>query len=102
MLAFKPVDRIGRKISASRRRRGAVAEFGQPSPCSSGCSNRHPGDDNIIWFHDYLLYFIAAITAFVLALLVIVMVRFNARANPVPSRTYAQHADRGAVTFIRS
>src|SRR6195256_7072644 len=43
--------------------------------------------DNIVWFHDYLLYFIGAITVFVLALLVIVMVRFNSRANPVPSRT---------------
>ena len=43
--------------------------------------------DYIIWFHDYLLYWITAITAFVLALLIIVIVRFNARANPIPSRT---------------
>jgi cytochrome c oxidase subunit 2 len=42
---------------------------------------------DIVWFHDFLLYIITAITAFVLALLVIVIVRFNARANPVPSRT---------------
>ena len=36
---------------------------------------------------DYLLWWISGITAFVLILLVIVMVRFNARANPIPSRT---------------
>src|SRR5262249_39949844 len=45
-----------------------------------------PVMDYIIWFHDYLLYFITAIAGFVLVLLVTVMVRFNARANPVPSR----------------
>jgi cytochrome c oxidase subunit 2 len=38
-------------------------------------------------FHDYLLYLITAITLLVLALLVYVVVRFNERANPVPSRT---------------
>jgi cytochrome c oxidase subunit II len=43
--------------------------------------------DNIIWFHDFLLYIITGIAAFVLVLLIIVMVRFNARANPTPSRT---------------
>jgi len=34
-----------------------------------------------------VLWIIAAITAFVLALLIMVMVKFNARANPTPSRT---------------
>jgi cytochrome c oxidase subunit 2 len=43
--------------------------------------------DDIIWFHNYLLWLIVAITLFVLALLVIVAVKFNARSNPVPSRT---------------
>jgi cytochrome c oxidase subunit II len=38
-------------------------------------------------FHDWLLVLITLITLFVLALLVIVVVRFNERANPVPSRT---------------
>src|SRR6201984_1531475 len=42
---------------------------------------------NITWFHNFLLVLITAITIFVLALLVIVMIRFNARANPDPSRT---------------
>src|SRR5437762_13382268 len=43
--------------------------------------------DNIIWFHDFLLYIITGIAGFVLVLLVVVMVRFNARTNPIPSRT---------------
>ena len=46
-----------------------------------------PVMDEIIKFHTGLLYVISAITGFVLVLLLIVMVRFNARANPTPSRT---------------
>ena len=38
-------------------------------------------------FHNFLLVIITAITVFVLILLLTVMVRFNARANPTPSRT---------------
>jgi cytochrome c oxidase subunit 2 len=38
-------------------------------------------------FHDLLLIIITAITLFVLALLVFVVVRFRASANPTPSRT---------------
>lgn len=42
--------------------------------------------ERITWFHDgYLLWILAAITLFVSALLVIVMVRYNKRANPKPS-----------------
>jgi cytochrome c oxidase subunit 2 len=43
--------------------------------------------DRIVWFHNLLLWIITAIAAFVLLLLIIIMVRFNARANPTPSRT---------------
>ena len=47
-----------------------------------------PVMDNIHWFHNYLLMpIITLITLFVLGLLVTVMVKFNARANPVPSKT---------------
>ncbi len=38
-------------------------------------------------FHDLLLYIITGIVIFVLALLVYVLVRFRAKANPVPSKT---------------
>jgi cytochrome c oxidase subunit 2 len=43
--------------------------------------------EDVVWFHNVVLWIITAITLFVLALLVIVMVKFNARANPTPSRT---------------
>src|ERR1700740_691893 len=43
--------------------------------------------EEIARFHDGLLVIITVITLFVLALLVTVVVRFNARSNPVPSRT---------------
>jgi len=66
----------------------ALAGLGQPSPWQIGLQqSASPVMGDIVWFHDFLLYIITAITAFVLALLVIVIVRFNARANPVPSRT---------------
>ncbi|MGF1619869.1 MAG: cytochrome c oxidase subunit II [Rhodomicrobiaceae bacterium] len=38
-------------------------------------------------FHNLLLVIITAITLFVLALLIWVMVRYNEKANPVPSKT---------------
>jgi cytochrome c oxidase subunit II len=66
----------------------ALAGLGQPSPWQLGLQkSASPVMDNIIWFHDFLLYIITGIAAFVLVLLIIVMVRFNARANPTPSRT---------------
>ncbi len=46
-----------------------------------------PVAEYIHWFHNYLLVIISVITAFVLGLLIYVMVRFNAKANPVPSKT---------------
>jgi cytochrome c oxidase subunit 2 len=66
----------------------ALAATGQPQPWELGLqSGATPVMENIIWFHDFLLWIIGGIVFFVLALLVIVMVKFNARANPVPSRT---------------
>jgi len=43
--------------------------------------------ENIVWFHNWLLIIITIITLFVLALLIMVVVKFNSRANPIPSRT---------------
>jgi len=43
--------------------------------------------EHINSFHNELLYIITAISVFVLALLVYVIIRFNQRAHPVPSRT---------------
>ena len=66
----------------------ATAATGQPQPWQLGLqAGATPVMDDIIWFHDFLLWIIAAITLFVLALLVAVVLKFNARSNPVPSRT---------------
>src|SRR5947207_1598630 len=66
----------------------AFAGLGQPSPWQMGFQqSAAPTMDDIIWFHDFVLWIITAITIFVLALLVVVMVKFNARANPTPTRT---------------
>jgi cytochrome c oxidase subunit 2 len=66
----------------------AFAGVGQPSPWQFGFQDAaSPVMTDITWFHDFLLWIITAITLFVLILLVVVMVRFNARANPTPSRT---------------
>jgi len=66
----------------------AFAELGQPAPWEyklQGSATEVM--DSITNFHDWLLVIITLITLFVLALLVTVMVKFNAKANPVPSRT---------------
>ena len=66
----------------------AFAELGQPSPWEWTLQpSGSPVMDNIHWFHNVLLTIITIITLFVLGLLIAVMVKFNARANPVPSRT---------------
>src|SRR3981189_1578003 len=66
----------------------AFAEMGQPAPWEYTLQEAAtPVMENIIWFHNFLFWLITIITLFVLALLVIVMVKFNAKANPVPSRT---------------
>ena len=66
----------------------AWAGLGQPSPWELGLQqSATPVMDDITWFHDFLLWLIAAIVLFVLVLLTIVVVKFNARANPEPSRT---------------
>jgi cytochrome c oxidase subunit 2 len=66
----------------------AMAGMGQPSDWQIGFQEAAtPVMEYIEWFHNILLVIISAITVFVLALLVIVMVKFNAKANPVPSKT---------------
>ena len=43
--------------------------------------------ESIVSFHNMLLIIITLITLFVLGLLLVVMVKFNAKANPTPSKT---------------
>ena len=62
--------------------------MGQPAPWEYKLQEAAtPVMENITWFHNFLLWLIIGITLFVLVLLVIVVVKFNAKANPVPSKT---------------
>jgi cytochrome c oxidase subunit II len=76
-------------VSASLATCGiALAGDGQPSPWEIGLQDpASPVMQEIVDFHNVLLWIITAISAFVLVLLLWVIVRFNARANPTPSRT---------------
>jgi cytochrome c oxidase subunit 2 len=67
----------------------AFAEvMGQPQPWEYKLQEAAtPVMENITWFHNFLLWLITAITLFVLALLIIVVKKFNSKANPVPSKT---------------
>ena len=85
MLVLKRLAALAAAIMPSG---AALAGVGQPSPWQLGFQQSvTPVMDNVVWFHDLLLWLITAITAFVLALLLIIIVRFNARANPTPSKT---------------
>ncbi len=66
---------------------GALAAFGQATPWQLGLQDAAtPIMEEITSFHNYLLVWITLIAGFVLVLLITVIVRFNARANPIPSR----------------
>jgi cytochrome c oxidase subunit 2 len=66
----------------------AFAASGQPSPWEMTLQGAaSPVMESIVTFHNILLIIITAITLFVLGLLLTVIVKFNARANPTPSRT---------------
>jgi cytochrome c oxidase subunit II len=66
----------------------ATAGTGQPSPWQMDLQGMvtEVGRD-VADFHYWLLWLITAISLFVLALLVAIVVRFNERRNPVPSKT---------------
>ena len=67
---------------------GAVAGTGQPSPWQINLQGAaSPVMETMHSFHAFLLAIIVAVVLLVLALLVIVAVKFNEKANPVPSRT---------------
>lgn len=61
---------------------------GQPTPWQIGFQDAvSPMMERIDSFHDLLMWVITVITLFVLVLLAIVVIRFNSRANPTPTRT---------------
>jgi len=66
----------------------AAASMGQPSPWQINFQDAaSPIMEQIHSFHLWLTVISALITIFVLVLLVIIFVRFNEKANPVPSTT---------------
>lgn len=67
----------------------AFAALGQPSPWQIGFQEpASPMKERMEWFHnDLLMPIITVIAVFVLILLLWVMIRYNARTNPVPSKT---------------
>jgi cytochrome c oxidase subunit II len=66
----------------------AGERLGQPAPWEIDLQESATPVMDAIWhFHNLLLVIITVITLFVLGLLITIMVRFNAKANPVPSRT---------------
>jgi len=66
----------------------AFAELGQPAPWEWKLQEAATQVmEDITTFHTWLFVIITVITLFVLALLIVVVVKFNAKSNPVPFRT---------------
>ncbi len=66
----------------------AFAAAGHPVNWNIGLQDAvTPVQEFIVSFHYYLVWLISLITLFVLGLLIYVMVKFNAKANPIPSKT---------------
>ncbi|MFT3809429.1 MAG: cytochrome c oxidase subunit II [Micropepsaceae bacterium] len=78
-------------LAASLMSGAAVAQTSQTGqPHAWGIDFQAPATNkmaDIESFHVMLLYIIVAVSVFVLILLIWVMVRYNRRANPVPSKT---------------
>jgi cytochrome c oxidase subunit 2 len=79
---------LGLTVAGMALAAGGAAFGAQPQPWEITLQEAAtPVMESIISFHNLLLVIITLITLFVLALLVMVVVKFNAKANPVPSRT---------------
>ena len=79
----------------------ASAAAGQPEPWQMNLpAGVTPVMESVVGFHNFLLWLIAAISLFVLVLLVYALVRFSARANPEPSRTTHNSAVEIAWTVV--
>lgn len=83
------MHRLGSVVSIAIGTLMATSAWAElPGPWQMGMARAaSPSVTEISAFHDLLLVLITVITLFVLALLIIVMVKFNEKANPVPSKT---------------
>ena len=93
------VDRIGnRRCSPPWRAARRWAGIGQPSPWQIGFQqSATPVMDNIVWFHDFLLWIIGAITAFVLVAAGLRDGALQRAGKSGPVAHHPQHPGRGAV-----
>jgi cytochrome c oxidase subunit II len=89
MKVFSRLTALGLALAASVASAGAaLAGLGHPTPWQMGLQgSASPIMDDITEFNTFLFWITTAIALFVLVLLGIIIVRFNARANPTPSRT---------------
>jgi cytochrome c oxidase subunit II len=81
--------RFGGVVASVMAAGQAFAGTGQPTPWQMGLQGAASDKMvNITWFHDIVLTpLIVVISVFVAILLVLVAKKFNAKANPVPSKT---------------
>jgi cytochrome c oxidase subunit II len=92
-------SRSGRRfLSSAALTLAGVALLAAPMPAFAGDGQPHPWQfnfqqsvtpiaDRIHSFHNVLMVLITLIVIFVLGLLIWIMIRFNSKANPTPSRT---------------
>ena len=79
---------LGLAVAGMALASGGTAFGQQPKPWEMTLQEAAtPVMADIITFHNILLVIITLITLFVLGLLITVVLKFNARSNPVPSRT---------------
>lgn len=79
----------------------AHAGFGQPSPWQTGLQESDTTVMNaLVAFNDHILLTITVIAGLVFALLVAVMLRFNSRANPTPSKRAGNWPLEATWTFV--
>jgi len=89
MKAFSRLTAMAAGAAALLTSAGAsLAGLGQPSDWQMGLQDSvTPVMDDITSFNTFLFAITTAIAVFVLVLLAIIILRFNARVHPVPSRT---------------
>ena len=101
LLSFKVMAALAIAALIAINSDWAMAGLGQPTPWQKGM--QEPATDiarEIHRFHDVLLYIIVVITLFVLALLGWVMLKYNEKANPTPSKNSHNSALEVAWTII--
>ena len=85
---FKSITVRAAALSGAFLSLSAPALANQPKPWQLGFQEAATQNMSMITdFNNFLLYLMTAITVFVLGLMVYVMLRFNAKANPDPSKT---------------